>query len=61
MGRQGSRRAVLDAAVDQALREVCLEIEVRYQIKLRIIKLTTHALRCTAGCPAQRGTPIVLA
>jgi putative transposase len=28
------RRAVIDATVDQALREVCLEIEVRYQLKL---------------------------
>jgi putative transposase len=27
------RRAVIDAAVDQALREVCLEIEARYQLK----------------------------
>ena len=27
------RRAVFDPAVDQVLREVCLEIEVRYQIK----------------------------
>src|ERR671939_1808975 len=27
------RRAVIDAAVDQALREVCLEIEARYQPK----------------------------
>ena len=27
------RRAVIDVAVDQALREVCLEIEVRYQLK----------------------------
>jgi putative transposase len=27
------RRAVFDAAVDQALREVCLEIEARYQMK----------------------------
>ncbi len=27
------RRAVFDAAVDQALREVCLGIEARYQIK----------------------------
>jgi putative transposase len=27
------RRAVIDATVDQALREVCLEIEVRYQLK----------------------------
>ncbi len=27
------RRAVFDPAVDQALREVCLEIEARYQIK----------------------------
>ncbi len=27
------RRAVIGAAVDQALREVCLEIEARYQIK----------------------------
>jgi putative transposase len=26
------RRAVFDAAVDQALREVCLEIEARYQV-----------------------------
>ena len=28
------RRAVIDATVDQVLREVCLEIEVRYQLKL---------------------------
>src|SRR3954447_14883524 len=27
------RRAVIDAAVDQTLREVCLEIEARYQLK----------------------------
>ena len=27
------RRAVIDATVDQVLREVCLEIEVRYQLK----------------------------
>ena len=27
------RRAVIDAAVDQVLREVCLGIEARYQIK----------------------------
>lgn len=27
------RRAVFDPAVDQALREVCLEIEARYRIK----------------------------
>lgn len=27
------RRAVFDAAVEQALREVCLEIEARYQAK----------------------------
>src|SRR3954462_14869669 len=27
------RRAVLDAAVDQALRDVCLGIEARYQLK----------------------------
>ena len=27
------RRAVIDAAVDQALREVCLAIEARYQLK----------------------------
>ncbi len=28
------RRAVIDATVDQALREVCLEIEARYRLKL---------------------------
>src|SRR5918996_846418 len=33
------RRAVIDAAVDQALREVCLEIEARYQ--LRFIEIGT--------------------
>ena len=27
------RRAVFDAAVDRALKEVCLEIEARYQVK----------------------------
>src|SRR3954471_18276509 len=27
------RRAVIDVSVDQALREVCLEIETRYQLK----------------------------
>ncbi len=27
------RRAVIDATVDQVLREVCLEIEARYQLK----------------------------
>ena len=27
------RRAVIDAAVDQVLREVCLALEVRYQLK----------------------------
>jgi putative transposase len=27
------RRAVIDATADQVLREVCLEIEVRYQLK----------------------------
>ena len=27
------RRAVIDGSVDQALREVCLEIETRYQLK----------------------------
>jgi putative transposase len=27
------RRAVIDAAVDQTLREICLEIEARYQIQ----------------------------
>ncbi|MBS0236052.1 MAG: IS200/IS605 family transposase [Proteobacteria bacterium] len=27
------RRAVLDATVDEVLREVCLDIEVRYQLK----------------------------
>jgi putative transposase len=27
------RRAVIDVAVDQALREVCLELETRYQLK----------------------------
>src|SRR3954468_23548389 len=27
------RRAVIDAAVDQVLREVCLEVEARYQLK----------------------------
>ena len=27
------RRAVIDASVDQVLREVCLEIEARYQLK----------------------------
>ena len=27
------RRAVCDAAVDQALKAVCLEIEARYQVK----------------------------
>jgi putative transposase len=27
------RQAVIDATVDQALREVCLEIEARYQLK----------------------------
>ena len=27
------RRAVFDAAVDQALRDVCLAIEARYQLK----------------------------
>ena len=27
------RRAVIDAAVDQVLREVCLAVEARYQLK----------------------------
>ncbi len=27
------RRAVFDVSVDQVLREICLEIEKRYQIK----------------------------
>jgi REP element-mobilizing transposase RayT len=27
------RRAVIDVSVDRALREVCLEIETRYQLK----------------------------
>jgi len=39
------RRAVIDATVDQVLREVCLEIEARYQLKFLEIGTDTDHVR----------------
>src|SRR3954463_10048412 len=38
------RRAVIDATVGQALREVCLQIEARYQLKF--LEIGTTRIRC---------------
>ena len=54
------RRAVIDAAVDQALREVCLEIEVRYQIKfLEIGTDKDHVHFLVQSVPAYSVTKLV--
>ena len=54
------RRAVIDVAVDQALREVCLEIEVRYQLKfLEIGTDRDRAHFLVQSVPTYSGTKLV--
>ena len=43
------RRAMIDATVDQVLREVCLEIEARYQLKFPEIGTDEMSLPCWCG------------
>ena len=54
------RRAVIDVSVDQALREVCLEIEARYQ--LRFLEIGTdwdHVHFLVQAVPTYSGTKLV--
>ena len=48
------RRAVIDGSVDQALREVCLEIETRYQLKF--LEIARTGIMCTFWCSRCRPT-----
>ena len=47
------RRAVIDAAVDQGLREVCLAVEARYQLKFLE---TGTRITCISWCSRCRPT-----